>query len=285
MKKEKIKEYAVDFFVVLTACVFYGLGVNVFVIPNNLVQGGIMGLAVLINRLFPVIGAGALTLILNIPIFIVAFRKIGGIFILKSFITTVMMSFFIDFFSFLPKYSGEMIIVSLFGGLVSGISLALIFIRGATTGGTDIIAKLFRIKFPNMTMGKVVMFLDFVVIILSAVLTRKIENALFSAILIFVSAYFIDYFIYGASHSKLLLIITTKHEAVSEKITLEMKRGHTIVPIEGGYTKQAKKMIICAVRSSEAVKLNKIIRSCDPDAFTIITDAGEIIGQGFRNNE
>lgn len=269
----------------LTACIIYSVGLNIFVIPNGLVQGGIMGIAIIINRLFPFLGAGILTLLMNVPVFLTAFRKIGGVFIVKSFVTTVMMSFLIDFFGFLPAYRGEMIIVSLFGGLLSGVSLALIFIRGATTGGTDVIAKLIRLRFPDVTMGKIVMFLDFAVIFLSAAVFKNIENALFSALMIFVSAYFIDYFIYGASHSKLLLIITCEHEKISEKITNEIRRGHTILPIEGGYTKEQKKMILCAVRSNEAVKLNKLIRRTDPDAFTIISDAGEIIGLGFGNKD
>lgn len=285
MKKEIIKEYAVDFFICLTACVIYSVGLNVFVIPNDLVQGGIMGIAIILNTVFPFLKVGFLTLLMNVPIFILAFRKIGGVFIVKSFITTVMMSFFIDLFDFLPSYRGETIIVSLFGGLISGASLALIFIRGATTGGTDIIAKLLRLKMPNLTMGKIVMFLDFVVIALCALIFRNIESALFSAVMIFVSGYFIDYFIYGASHSKLILIITNRHEEISEKITAEIHRGHTILPIEGGYTRKSKKMILCAVRSNEAVKLNRLIRQTDPEAFTIITDAGEIIGQGFRKSD
>lgn len=285
MKKERIKEYAVDFFVCLTACIIYSVGLNVFVIPNGLVQGGIMGIAIIINRVFPFLGAGVLTLLMNIPVFFAAFRKIGGVFIVKSFVTTVMMSFFIDFFDFLPAYSGEMIIASVFGGLISGISLALIFIRGATTGGTDIIAKLIRLRYPNVTMGKVIMILDVFVITLSALTMSDVERALFSAILIFIGAYFIDYFIYGASHSKLLLIITQNHSEISEKITDVMHRGHTVIPVEGGYTNQSKKMILCAVRSNEAVKLTRIVKQTDPDAFTVISDAGEIIGLGFRKEQ
>lgn len=284
MKNEKIKEYAVDFLVCLTACIIYSIGVNVFVIPNDLVQGGIMGIAIVANRLFPVLSAGTITLILNVPIFILAFKKIGGVFIIKSFLTTIAVSLMIDIFGFLPSYKGDSIIIALFGGLLSGIGLALVFIRGATTGGTDILAKLIRIKYPNITMGRIIMFFDFFVIFLCALTTGNIENALYSAVLIFVSAYFVDYLIYGASHSKLLMIITSKQEKISREITDNMHRGHTVVPIEGGYTKENKKMIICAVRSNEAVKLNRIVYQTDPNAFTIISDAGEIVGLGFRKN-
>ena len=184
-----------------------------------------------------------------------------------------------------PAYRGDSIIISLSGGVLSGISLALVFIRGATTGGTDILAKLIRMKFPNITLGKIILFFDFLVISISAIISRNIETALYSLILIFVSTYCIDYFIYGASHSKTLMIVTSKYREISYQITDEVKRGLTLVPVEGGYTGEQKKMIVCAVRGNEVVKINQIVRKTDANAFTIISDAGEIIGLGFRKRD
>lgn len=285
MNKSNIKEYVWDFIICFAACVIFSIGVNVFVIPNDLVQGGLMGIAIIINKIFPFLKTGIITFFMNIPLFILSWKKIGGPFIVKSFVVTTMLSICLDVFNFFPAYRGDSIIISLSGGVLSGISLALVFIRGATTGGTDILAKLIRMKFPNITLGKIILFFDFLVISISAIISRNIETALYSLILIFVSTYCIDYFIYGASHSKTLMIVTSKYREISYQITDEVKRGLTLVPVEGGYTGKQKKMIVCAVRGNEVVKINQIVRKTDANAFTIISDAGEIIGLGFRKRD
>ena len=264
MNKSNIKEYVWDFIICFAACVIFSIGVNVFVIPNDLVQGGLMGIAIIINKIFPFLKTGIITFIMNIPLFILSWKKIGGPFIVKSFVVTTMLSICLDVFNFFPAYRGDSIIISLSGGVLSGISLALVFIRGATTGGTDILAKLIRMKFPNITLGKIILFFDFLVISISAIISRNIETALYSLILIFVSTYCIE---------------------ISYQISDEVKRGLTLVPVEGGYTGEQKKMIVCAVRGNEVVKINQIVRKTDANAFTIISDAGEIIGLGFRKRD
>lgn len=283
--KNKIMQYLTDFSVCAAGCILYSIGINVFAIPNDLVQGGVTGIALILHRLFPFISVGSVTMLLNIPLFILAFKFIGKIFTVKSFAVTLIMSVSLDIFSCLPGYRGDGIISVLFGGALCGISLALIFMRDTTTGGTDIAARLIRLKAPHLSMGRLILFFDLCVTVIAALVFRKIETALYSAVMIFVSTYFIDYIIYGAFRAKTLMIVTKKYEDISRKITTVMKRGVTVIPVEGGYTGEKKKMLICALRSSEAARLNKIIKETDNDAFTIVCDAGEIVGLGFKNPE
>ena len=283
MNKKKVLSFMTDIFVYLAASVLYGISVNVFAVPNNLVQGGITGTAMLINHALPVLPTGVLVLLLNIPLFVFGWKFIGGAFIAKSSIVTIFVSLSLDLVKFIPAYQGDTLLASLFGGLLSGIALALVFLRGATTGGTDILAKLIRLKFPNFSMGRIMLYFDILVILTAGLMYKNVDNALYSLIMIFVSTYCIDYFIFGSSHAKALLIVTNKSKEISEHIMETMGRGLTVIPVAGGYTGEDKKMLVCALRGSEVAQFKKIVSSIDEDAFTMVCDASEIIGRGFKS--
>ncbi len=283
MNKKKVWNFIADILVYIAASILYGISVNVFAVPNNLVQGGITGTAMLINHALPFLPIGVLVLLLNVPLFVFGWKFIGGAFIAKSSIVTLFVSLSLDLVRFLPVYQGDTLLASLFGGLLSGIALALVFLRGATTGGTDIMAKLIRLKFPNISMGRIILYFDILVILTAALVYKNIDNALYSLIMIFISTYCIDYFIFGSSHAKALLIVTNKSEEISEHIMETMGRGLTVIPVAGGYTGEDKKMLVCALRGSEVAQFKKIVSSIDEDAFTIVCDASEIIGRGFKS--
>lgn len=190
--KNKIRETIYDIIFCGGGCIIYSAAINVFAENNDIVQGGITGIAMLINYLFPPVPVGMGAFLLNLPLFIVAWKKIGGSFITKSFIVTVFLSVAIDTVTFLPSYTGDRITASIICGVLSGFSMSLVFLRCLTTGGTDILAKLINLKKPQLSMGRLIFICDFFVVALSGFVYGKIESAVYSLILVFVSSYVID---------------------------------------------------------------------------------------------
>lgn len=279
--KNKIKETFTDIIFCGGGCILYSAAIRIFAESNDIAQGGVTGVAMLINYLFPRIDIGVGAFILNLPLFILAWKKIGGRFIAKSFVVTAFLSFAIDNISFLPVYTGDKMLASIFGGVLSGFSVSLVFIRGLTTGGTDILAKLIRLRKPQMSMGKLLLICDFVVVLMSGFVYGKIESAMYSLVLIFVSSYVIDKILFGLTDSRTLLIVTENHEKISAVIMGEMGRGVSVVEASGGYTGNGKKILLSAMLKGEVNRVIKIISESDKDAFTIILPSSEIVGQGF----
>ena len=285
MKRIFLKESIIDVIVWTAGCVIYAVSLNAFTAPNNIAPGGVSGLSTLINHIF---GApiGITILILNIPLFVVGWKYLGLKFILKTAIVTVMLSVIIDVLGlYLPTYNGDKLLAAIFGGLLSGAGLSLIFLRDATSGGTDILARLMQLKYPHLSMGRVILFSDFLIVSLSAVVYWSIESALYAVITMFVNARVIDSVLYGTGNGKVLMIVTDSADEIAASITKHMKRGVTILPVKGGYTGKEKSMLYCAVRHSEVARLNKAVYQYDPNAFITVLEAGEIIGQGFNKDE
>ncbi len=280
--KDKIKETFLDIIYCGGGCILYSAAIRIFAESNDIAQGGVTGVAMLVNFLFPKMPIGVGVFLLNLPLFLIAWKKIGGKFIVKSFLVTAFLSFAIDTISFLPAYTGDKMLASIFCGVLSGISMALVFIRGLTTGGTDILAKLIRLKKPQMSMGRLILICDFFVVTLSGFVYGKIESALYSLVLIFVSSYVIDKILFGLTDSRTLLIVTEKHEEISAVIMNEMGRGVSVVEAEGGYTGKGKKILLSAMLRGEVKRVTEIIAECDKNAFTIILPSSEIVGEGFE---
>ena len=173
------------------------------------------------------------------------------------------------------------VITRYFGGVLLGAGLGLILRGGATTGGTDIIGRLVHKAFPHIQIGKVIMAADALIVVLGAVVFRSVESAMYAVIVIFVNSRLLDYILYGTGSGKLLLAVTEHAQEISDAITSKMGRGITILPVKGGYTGKEKSMVVCAVKKNEVPHLTKIIRQVDTETFIIITEAGEILGEGF----
>ena len=184
---------------------------------------------------------------------------------------------------FLPVYTGNTLLACLYGGMLTGAGLALVFMRGATTGGTDIIAKLVNRKFKFLSMGRVILLLDLIIIAASAIVFKSIESALYAIIMIFTSSRVIDSALYGADRGKMLFIITSKPEELSGAIMKSVSRGVTMLDGKGAYSNDVRHILMCAVRRHEAAKVHEIIKSIDSRAFIITTEAGEITGEGFKD--
>lgn len=286
-KKQKALSLVVDNLFWIVGCVAYAAGVTIFAVPNNIAQSGMTGVAIIINYLIhtPI---GITNFVLNIPLFILAWIFIGKKFTLKTLLVTTILSVIMDAMTTLinkgiiPTYEGDTLLACIFCGALCGFGLSMAFLRDSTTGGTDIIMRLFKLILPHYSMGKLIMILDAVVVIAAAIVFRSAESALYAAILIFVSSKVVDYVTYGAGNGKMLLVFTDNAHKITAAITSQMTRGVSIVPVEGGYTGEKKNMLIIVLRSHEVSKVRGIIKKADPHTFTVIAEAREIFGEGFK---
>lgn len=276
----KGRDLLLDMVALLIGGTLYASAICIFIQPNALVTGGFSGIAIVLNRLFS-LPTGISIFVLNVPLFLIGYKQLGKGYILKTTAATAVCSALIELFSLLPPFRCERILAAIAGGILAGAGLALIFIRGASTGGTDLIGMLICTKRPHLPLGKLIMCFDAGIIFLSAVVFRGIENALYSALMIGISGAAVDYFIYGAKSAKLLLIITEKSESISRQINRIGRRGATILPATGAYTGKRRDMILVAVKPNELGKMYRIISENDEKAFTALVDAGDIKGLGF----
>lgn len=278
---EKKKNLILDILFLTLGCLIYSASVAIFIAPNKIAPGGITGIATI---LYYTIGTpiGIMILVLNIPLFLLGFKFIGGKFIIKTIICTVITSVAVDALWFLPKYHGNMLLVSLYGGVLSGIGLGLVFLRGATTGGTDVASRLLKLKWPHIPMGRMMMGLDCIIILVSLIVFKSIDSGLYAIIELFVSSKVIDTLLYGSDTGKMVLVISEKHEEIAKKITDELNRGVTVICGRGYYTGSEREILMCAVRRPQAARLRAIVRKTDPAAFIIMCEAGDVIGEGFK---
>lgn len=278
-----------DILIIFAGCILYTLSVVLFTSPNNIAPGGVIGISTLLNYTFEFLPLGTMTLVLNIPIFIWGGIALGWRYLSRSVICSVVSSVLMDTCSvfvdkgFLTPYIGDGLLVSVFGGLICGAGLALIFYRGASTGGTDIVARIMHVKSPHISQGKFMMGVDGLVVIISAFVYGNVENALYAIICIFVMSKAIDTILYGVSknNGKLLFVVTSKYDEVTDTILRKVDRGVTLLKAEGGFRRDDKRVILCAVRSNQVHVTNQFIHQVDPEAFVIVTTANTIKGRGF----
>lgn len=283
--KSRGKTLALDALFFIAGALIDSVAVNVFTAPNHIAPGGITGIGTMLNYLFQT-PIGLVNMIINIPIVIWAIVEIGYKLVAKSIAAIIIFSVAIDTMGLvLPAYDGNPFLAAIFGGVLEGIGLALVFMRGSTTGGTDMIARLLGKHFRHLSMGKLMMAVDLVIVAASALVYQKLESALYAIIAIFVSTRVIDTLLYGtdSGNGKLYFIISKKSDEIRQRILEDIDRGVTIIPIQGGYSGQNGEMLLCAVRRYEVTKINDIIHSADRDAFVIVGEAGEITGEGFRS--
>lgn len=279
-----LKNKILNYLIILSGAALYAFSVVVFTAPNKIAPGGLTGVATLVNYLFK-IPIGTFILFLNVPLFIAGFKRLGKDYFIKSVAGAVFVSVLIDVFSvFAIAYKGNMLLACIFGGILNGTGIALIFSRGGSSGGTDIIASLINNCYPQFSIGYLIMFSDALIVIISAFVYNSIEAAFYAVISIFVSSKLIDRILYGVSrdNGKLILIITEKHREILDLILNKILRGVTVVDAYGAYSGNSKKMLICAVRPSQVYKVNSIVKTIDSAAFIIVTTANAICGEGFK---
>lgn len=285
---KRITTSATEMLMCIAGTFMYALAVSLFVTPLKFAAGGVTGLGILVNYLVPFISTGTFVFVANIPLFIIAWRKFGFRFIARTVFSTALMSGFIDIISYFANrydlffHGEEKLVGAIFGGIIAGAGLGVVFLGGATTGGLDILARLLRLKFPHFSVGKLILICDFVVVVLSGFVYKSVESVLYSIIIIFLSSIAVDYVVAGRSHSKLMFIMTDSYEQVTKDIIAVCGRGVSIIPAQGGYTGQDRKLLMCVVRAHEVSRVRSVVASYDKQPFIIITDSSEVLGQGFK---
>ncbi len=284
MKKETVINTLKNNGMWIIGCILYSIGVNSFAVPNNIAQSGITGVSVIFYHLFgtPV---GTINLVLNIPLLILMWIFLGKKLVARTLWVTVLLSTAIDIIAMFDiAYTGNPLLASLYCGLCQGAGLGLIMITGATSGGTDIVARLVHKKFPHITVGTVVMLADAVVVATGMFVFRSIESGLYAIIVIYVSTKVIDSMIYGVGNGKMLMIVTEKGDEVSKAIVNSSPRGVSILPAVGAYTGESKNVLLCVARKHEISGIIKTVESVDDKTFIIVSEANEILGKGFRKS-
>ena len=282
---KRVKTILLDLAFMAAGAVVYAVSVNAFTSPNNIAPGGVTGIATMLNYLFST-PIGLVAFLINIPIILWAVVEIGYKLVAKSVVAILLSSLAIDLLApIVPSYQGNMILVALFAGLCEGLGLSLTFLRGATTGGTDMLARLLGRRKPHLSMGKLMLAVDGLIVLASAFVYGSIENAMYACIVIFVSTRLIDSILYGTDvgTGKLFFVMSPKVRQMGDRIIREVDRTVTYLDSHGGYTNEPGETMLCAVRRFEVFQVQAIIREEDRDAFVIVGDAGQITGEGFRS--
>lgn len=279
---KKFLNFLKEYFVITAGMFVASAGVSLFLEPHNIVAGGVSGIAIIISN-FLVFPMGIITLALNVPIFILGVVFLGNNFGIKSLYGAITFSLFIDLTSGIPFHTENVIMASVFGGLLLGFGLGVVFLSGATSGGTDIIAALFNKLIKAIDVGKWIFIVDIAVILVGAYFIGDTDSVLLGIIALFISSFLIDYVITGANNAKMVYVISDRAETIAQKIMDELDRGVTGIFTKGMYTRGERTMLMCLVKRFELQKLEKIIEQTDENAFMILTQARQVRGEGFIN--
>ena len=280
--KEQWRKISWIFYTILGSAVF-ALGFSLFLIPNDINTGGVSGLAMILRELLGFGSVGMLTLAINIPLFLLGGAKIGRRFFAGSLLGMVVSSVLIDVFALIPMSSQEPMIGALYGGVLCGAGLGLVFMAGASTGGSDIMVRLLKKKYRNVPIGRISIVFDAVVVLLTGLVFRDISKALYSGIVVFVSGQVIDAVVYRFDYSRVALIITREHEAVVKAIDRKLERGATYLHGAGSYTGQDMEVILTVVRKGQLAELKELVMEIDEHAFVIVQEAHQVLGDGFSD--
>jgi uncharacterized membrane-anchored protein YitT (DUF2179 family) len=287
--KERMNDNAVfrnvvKYLVIIIGSAVFAVGFQFFMYPNNIVSGGAVGVAMIINKLFNV-PVGVMTIIINIPLFIIAWRNFGTDFLIGSLVGMALSSVFMDTLAVLNiSLTDDPMLACIIGGAIKGIGLGMVYYVGATTGGVDIVAKLLRMKNPHINFGTLLMLLDAAIIVAYAIILNKYESAMYSVIAMFVVSKVIDLVLYGTDISSVCYIISERSDEIAhEIISGHMHRGVTILDGKGAYSGKDKQVIMCVIKRQQISEIRRIIRNIDDNAFFIVSDAKNVFGNGFES--
>ncbi|MBQ6077173.1 MAG: YitT family protein [Clostridia bacterium] len=264
--------------------ILYAAGIYTFAATANFAPGGITGIAMIINHYVPFLRIGLLSLIINVPVAIICYRLLGRVFFLKSVKSMLISALFLDLvFPLFPQYDGanNPLLAALFAGALSGAGLALIYMPGSSTGGTDFIIMSIRKKKPHLSIGTISMIVDGTVILLGGVVFGNINAVLYGVLMTIVSTTVIDKVMYGTGTRRMLLVISDKAEEIAKAIMEETERGATLADVRGAYTGQQHQMMMCVCSKVEVFTSRRIINRIDPGAIVMLTTVDEAYGEGF----
>lgn len=275
---------AVPYLWIILASAVYAVGFNWCYVPNGIAFGGLTGVAQIINAVLPWAPIGTVVILLNIPLFLLGWKLLGGRLLVTSLFAMAVSSVFIDVLDSLVQFPPmNPLLACIYGGVLIGVSLGVIFQQGATTGGTDLIARLLKLPLPWLPVGKLLMAVDLVVIVAVALAFRSLDSALYGVVSLYISTLVMDGVLYGMDNAKVAYIISDRPQEIIRSISTELDRGVTILRGAGAWSGEAKDVLMCAFKQKQIVALKRAVKETDPSAFLIVCDAHEVLGQGFHS--
>ena len=270
------------FLFVAFGCAIFALGFDLFLEPNHINVGGVSGIGQLLTQLTGVGSVAFWSMLINVPLFLISIRGVGKSFFFGSLLGMILSNAFLEWFLVLPAPQTDPLLACLYGGLLTGFGLGLVFISGASTGGVDIVARLLRPTFPNLPIGRIMLFIDVVTVVLTGVVFQDINKALYSAVTLYVCDMVLDGVVYGLDYSTVALIISDHHDAIGKAICEKLDRGVTLLRGQGYYSGQDKLVLLSAIKKRQAAELKQLVTEVDPNAFIILQEAHQVLGDGFK---
>ena len=283
MKETNKLEWLIWFAKIILGSAVFALGFDLFLGPNDLNAGGVSGIAMILVHLLGFGSVGTVTLLINLPLFIIGGLKIGKKFFVGSLVGMVSSSVLLDAFARIPSVSAEPLVAALYGGVLCGLGLGVVFATGASTGGSDIVVRLLEMKYRNVTIGTINMVFDLTVATLTGIVYWDITKALYSGIAIYFTGKIIDAVVYRFDYSKVVLIISDQYEQISGFIMKKLDRGATYLEGIGSYSGTPKKVIMTVVKPAQIADLKEAVMVLDPKAFLVVQDAHQVLGEGFAH--
>lgn len=280
---QKKPHWIVDTLKIIVGCALFGLGFSVFLAPSGLNAGGISGLGMIFVEVFQVGTVGGIVTAINIPLFIFSAFLLGKRFFIGSFVGMIFLSIAIDLFALLPPVQLDPLLCALYGGVLAGAGLGVVFAVGASTGGTDIIVRILKKRWQNVPIGMISIFLDFGVAMLTGIVFHDLACTLYSGVAIFVTGKVIDLVVYSFDYSKVALIISEHHRQIAQAISDQLDRGATYLKGEGSFSGEEKMVVLTAVKKQQLAELKSLVAAIDPNAFVIVQEAHQVLGDGFTH--
>ena len=259
----------------------FAAGFALFLQPNDLNSGGISGLAMIVTELLGFGSVGTLSIVINLPLFLVGGIKIGKRFFGGSLLGMLLSSVLIDLIASFPMPHTDPLIGAIYGGVVCGLGLGIVFSAGTSTGGSDILVRLLKLRFRNVPIGKISMCFDAVVVVLTGLVFGDVKNALYTGITVYLCGKVIDGVVYRFDYSDVVLIISSEYEQIARAIGEKLDRGATFLHGEGSYSHKDTKVVLAAVKKQQIAELKELVMEIDPQAFLIVQEAHQVLGDGF----
>ena len=282
MKQKELLRQLKNGLLIALGCALFSLGFDLFLQPNQINVGGVSGIGQLLTHLTGFGSVALWSVLINVPLFLVSIRGVGKKFFVGSLCGMLLSNLFLSLFERIPAPVTEPLLATLYGGLLTGLGLGLVFVAGASTGGVDIVARLLRPSFPNFPIGRIMLAIDIVTVTLTGVVFGDINKALYSAVTLYVCSMVLDGVVYGLDYSVVALVISDQHQTICQEITSKLDRGITILRGQGYYSGQDKRVILCAIKKRQAAELKELVMGIDPAAFVILQEAHQVVGEGFK---
>ncbi|MDO5411083.1 MAG: YitT family protein [Lachnospiraceae bacterium] len=267
---------------IVAAAVVYAAGISLFLDPNNLAPGGVTGISVIFNRLIH-IPTGTMYFLINLPLMLLGLWKFGVRFMAKTAFSIVCTSTFTNIFSQFDPLTRDPLLAAVAGSVLVSVGIGYVFKAGATTGGTDILVKIMRLKHPHLKTGFLFLMTDFCIVCFSGLVFRDMDIILYALMAVMIIGKVLDYVLYGSDEARMVFIISTKPHKIAERLLEDLDTGVTYIKGSGGYSLRDTEIVMCVGRKQQAPRIEEIVKQEDPEAFMIVTSATEILGEGYKS--